>query len=93
MTDRIRKRGLAGILIALCLGAVLASATIVPPERAASVLRSKVGGEVTEDCKQSRQPAASPPAAANDTAEAKKSTETRHPRPDPIKHLLRGILL
>ena len=88
MTERINGKGVAGFLVALCLGAVLASATIVPPERVASALRHKVGAEVTEDCQQSPKPA-----AKNSPQEIKKSTESGHPRPDPIKHLLRGILL
>ena len=56
MTDRItgtfqgafKGKGLAGFLIALCLGALLASATIVPPERVASALRQKASAPVTE---------------------------------------------
>ncbi len=90
MADRIRGKGLAGFLIVWCASAVLASATIVPPERVVSALRHQAACPVTEESKQSTKPAAK---ARKDTPETKNSTETRHPRPDPIKHLLRGILL
>ena len=91
--DRIKGKGLAGLLIALCLGALLASATIVPPERVASALRPKVGTEVTEESKPSPKTAEKNSDAGRVAPEIKKSTESGHPHPDPIRHLLRGILL
>jgi hypothetical protein len=93
MADRNIRKGLAGFLIAPLLGVVLASATIVPPERVASALHQKVGADVAEECKAAPKPAAQSSAASRASQEMKKSTETGHPRPDPIKHLLRGILL
>jgi hypothetical protein len=94
MTDLMKGRGLARLLSALCLGAVVASATIVPPERLASALRAKAGAEVTEECKQPPAKTASKSAEpVRETPEIKKSTESGHPQPDLIKHLLRGILL
>jgi hypothetical protein len=91
MTERNKAKRLAGFLVALGLGALLASATIVPPERVASCLRPKVG-EVTEDCKPAAKTAAKK-STAPAPPEVKKSTESGHPRPDPIRNLLRGILL
>jgi len=93
MLDRKKRRGLVGFVIVPFLGTVLASATIVPPERVASPLRQKVGASVTEDCKETPKPAAKSPVANRTTQEIKKNTESGHPNPDPIKHLLRGILL
>jgi hypothetical protein len=93
MAKRNNGKVLAGLLIALLMGAVLASATIVPPERVAPVLHPKAAADVTEDCKAAPRTAAKSPAAQRDTQAAKKSTEAGHPHPDPIRHLLRGILL
>jgi hypothetical protein len=92
MTDRIKRRGLAGFLIASSLGAILASATIVPPERMAMVLRQKVDSAVAEACKEPPKSVTKAPEVSRVTPEAKR-TETQHPRTDPVKHLLRGILL
>jgi hypothetical protein len=92
MTDRIRPRGVGSFLIALGMGAILVSATIVPPERASSCLRQKVGAEITAECKES--PKTEAKSATNPAApEIKKSTAAGHPHPDPIRNLLRGILL
>jgi hypothetical protein len=59
----------------------------------ASALHQKVAADVTEDCNQAPKPVAKNPAANRAAQEIKKSIEAAHPRPDPIKHLLRGILL
>jgi hypothetical protein len=93
MVDLNKRKGLASFLIVPFLGAIVASATIVPPERVASALHQKLGANVTEDCKATPKPAAKSPVANRTTQETKKNTESGHPSPDPIKHLLRGILL
>jgi hypothetical protein len=93
MVDLNKRKGLAKLVIVPFLGTVLASATIVPPERVASVLHQKVGASVTEDCKDTPKPATKSPVANRTAQETKKNSESGHPSPDPIKHLLRGILL
>jgi hypothetical protein len=92
MADRNIRKELAGLLIAPLLGVILASATIVPPERVATALAQKAT-DVTEECKEAPKRPAQNSAANRAPQEMKKSTEAGHPRPDPIKHLLRGILL
>jgi hypothetical protein len=87
----LKGKGLAGFTIALCVGALLASATIVPPERVASALRQKASAQMTEDCPAAPKAEAKNTAANRAPQEIKKSTD--HPRPDPVRNLLKGILL
>ena len=81
MADRNVRNGLAGSLIALLVGAVLASATIVPPERVAPGLHPKAAAAVTEDCKEAPRAPAKSTVANRTTQETKKNTETAHPSP------------
>jgi|HubBroStandDraft_1064217.scaffolds.fasta_scaffold126070_2 hypothetical protein len=104
MTDRIKgtlkgrpnATRVSRFLIALCLGALLASATIVPPERVASALRQKVSATMAEDCPQAASQSSKTEAkntATRTAQEVKKSVESGHSHPDPVRNLLRGILL